>query len=67
MLTTIQEFVEDAMFVSQGGIPMLTEGMLRISGARGVRSYPTFSSDRMPIGAPAAKPLWKYIDPNGRR
>ena len=37
----MQELVEYAMYVSQGGIQMLTEGMLRISGAIGVQSYLT--------------------------
>ena len=37
----LEELVEDEMYVSQGGIPMSTEAMLRISGARGVWSYLT--------------------------
>ena len=39
MLPTIQVFVEDAMYVFQGGIPMSTEGILHISEAREVQSY----------------------------
>ena len=38
---TIQVLVEDAMYVSQGGMPISTEGMLSISGDRGFRSYLT--------------------------
>ena len=37
MLTTMQRLVEDVMYVSQVGIQMSTEVMLRISGARGVQ------------------------------
>ena len=33
MLTTMQVLVEDAMYVSQGTIPISTEGILVISGS----------------------------------
>ena len=33
MLKTMQGLVEDTMYVSQGGIPISTKGMLVISGS----------------------------------
>ena len=33
ILKTMQVLVEDVMYVSQGGIPISTEGMLVISGS----------------------------------
>ena len=39
MLPTMQGLVEDAIYVSQGGIPMSTEEMLSISGSKGVWYY----------------------------
>ena len=63
MLPTMQVLVEDAMYVSQGGIPMSTEGMLHIIGAREVWSYLKVLSTNSRIGMPAAKLLWKSIDP----
>ena len=41
MMTTMQGFVEDVMYVSQCGILIPTEGMLRISAARGFCSHLT--------------------------
>ena len=37
----MQGMVEDAMYVSQDGIPISAEGMLRISADRLVQSYLT--------------------------
>ena len=67
MLPTMQGFVEDVIHVSQGWISMSTEGVLRIGGARGVRSYLAVLSTSRRISVPAAKLLCKYINPKGRR
>ena len=39
MLPTMKGLGEDAMYISQGVLPMSTEVMLRIIKAREVRSY----------------------------
>ena len=62
MLTTMQGLVEDAMYVSQAMIPMSTEGMLRISGARGILSYLASWSTIRCIGMPAVKIICKSIN-----
>ena len=41
MLLTMKGLVEYVMYVFQGDIQMSTEGMLPISGYRGVQSYLT--------------------------
>ena len=67
MLPTMQVLVEDAMYVSQGKIPMSTEGVLCISGARGVQSYLTVWSTSRRISVPVAKLIYKAINPKGQR
>ena len=66
MLTTMQGLVENVMYVSQGGIPMSTEGILCISGARGVRSYLMVWSTSRPIVVPEEIFLSKDINPEGQ-
>ena len=67
MLPTMQVLAEYEMYVSQVNIPITTEGMLRISGARGFQSYLTVLSTSRRIGVPEANPICKYINPKGRR
>ena len=67
MLPTMQELVEGVMCVSQVNITMSTEGMLCISGARGLQSYLTFLSTSRRICVPAVKLLCKSLNPKLRR
>ena len=67
MLPTILGLAEDEMYVSKVNIPITTEGMLIISGARGLWSYLTVLSTSRRIGVLASKLLRKYINPKGRR
>ena len=63
----MQVLVEDAIYVSQGKIPMSTEGMLHISGSIWVRCYLTVWSTRRCITVTAANILCKYIHSKWRR
>ena len=68
MLSTMQGLVEDAMYVSQGGIPISTEGILVISGSMPVAwDYLTVWSISRSLSLPAVKLLCKYMNPEGRR
>ena len=67
MLPTIQVFVEDAMYVFQGGIPMSTEGILHIGEAREVRSYLSVWSTSRHISVPISNILCKAMNPEGQR
>ena len=67
MLPTMKGLGEDAMYISQGVLPMSTEVMLRIIKAREVRSYLMVWSTSRRIGVPTEKLLCKYIDPVGLR
>ena len=66
MLPTMEVLVEYAMYIYQGKIPMSTEGMMCISGTRGVWVYLTVWSTSGSIGVPAVKILCKDINPKGR-
>ena len=57
MFLNMQVLVEDAMYVSQVEIPMSTEGMVHISGARVSGSYLTVLPTSRRIVVPAAKLL----------
>ena len=68
MLSTMPGLVEDVMYVSQGKIPMSTEGILVVSGTvPGAWAYlPVWSTSRILI-LPAVKLLCGAIIPKGKR
>ena len=59
----MQGLAEDVMYVSQVGIPISTEGILCISGARGFWYYLMVLSTSTCIFVTIVKLLCKYISP----
>ena len=67
MLQTMQVLVEYAMYVSQGKIPMSTEGIMVISGSiPGAWYYLTVWSTSRSLIWPAVKIIYKAINTKGR-